>query len=448
MGTESSHKSPTLWIYHDKDRPLHHVMTVFSRAGYALDGGPGGDWHILWSHKYPFKTLSPSLGASLRPHQRINHYPGTGCFVSKPSLASLPFSYIPKAFRLPQQAQQLREEAAAHPEKLWVQKNNLHRGIKVKPIDKVSFAVDGKFVQEFITNPLLLGGRKFDIGVYTAITSIDPLRVYIYHEELLLRFCSKDYRPFRASDPKQYVVDDEYTPVWEIPSLADLYQNQKLSCKQTLNTALQTLGHDPRRVWDQVNSITTEVLHHCHPNLIKQTKKFSSSPRHFFELVRFDFIIDDQLKVWLMEVNLSPNLSSGHTLGNRFMYEQVLFNLLSLVGAVRRGGPDMQYNGEHESVVLVSDRDTQLPLPQCWNGSCSSCSAAPPATFCQLCPSCQTPELSLVLKEAFLEHVESRNFHRLIPALSLQTPPTATPTDRLMHAWFAGKCKDNARWCN
>ena len=85
-------------------------MTVFSRAGYALDGGPGGDWRILWSHKYPFKTLSPSLGASLRPHQRINHYPGTGCFVSKPSLASLPFSYIPKAFRLPQQAQQLREE--------------------------------------------------------------------------------------------------------------------------------------------------------------------------------------------------------------------------------------------------------------------------------------------------------------------------------------------------
>jgi tubulin monoglycylase TTLL15 len=116
--------------------------------------------------------------------------------------------------------------------------------VNVDPVRdaEVNFAVDGKFVQEFITNPLLLGGRKFDIGVYTAITSIDPLRVYTYHEELLLRFCSKDYRPFRASDPKQYVVDDEYTPVWEVPSLADLYQNQKLSCKQTLNTALQKLG--------------------------------------------------------------------------------------------------------------------------------------------------------------------------------------------------------------
>lgn len=45
--------------------------------------------------------------------------------------------------------------------------------------------------------------------------------------------------------------------------------------------------------------------------------------RHFFELVRFDFVIDDNLRVWLMEVNLSPNLSSDHFPENRFMYEQV-----------------------------------------------------------------------------------------------------------------------------
>ena len=43
------------------------------------------------------------------------------------------------------------------------------------------------------------------------------------------------------------------------------------------------------------------------------------------------------------QVNMSPNLSSGHTHGNRFMYEQVLFNLLSLVGAIRKGGPGTQY---------------------------------------------------------------------------------------------------------
>jgi tubulin monoglycylase TTLL15 len=32
-------------------------------------------------------------------------------------------------------------------------------------------------------------GYKFDIGIYTMITSIDPLRIYIYNGDALLRFC-------------------------------------------------------------------------------------------------------------------------------------------------------------------------------------------------------------------------------------------------------------------
>lgn len=450
-GRETEHdralKSPSVWIYHKTDRPLHHVITTFDRAGYDVKGGPG-NWDVMWSHEYPFKYFPTSFGEQLKPHQRINHFPGSGCFVSKPRLTSLPYSYIPRAFKLPQQAQELREEAATHPEKLWVQKNNLHRGIRVQPIDKVNFNGEGKFVQEFITNPILIGGRKFDIGIYTAITSIDPLRVYTYHEEILLRFCSKDYKPFLSSDPKKYVVDDEYTPSWEIAPLIGLY-DQKLSNKHILNVALQKQGYNPSKVWEQVDHIIPEILHSCHDNLIEQTHKYTNNPRHFFELVRFDFIIDDQLKVWLMEVNLSPNLSSGHTHGNRFMYEQVLFNLLSLVGVVRKGGEAIQYNGVYESTVLVSDRDIQLPLAQCWNGTCSSCSQQ---ALCRLCSSCRSSDDSLMLKQAFLEHVESRNFHRIIPALShSNSPPSSHDThtnDHLMYAWFDGKCMSDVRWCN
>ena len=37
---------------------------------------------------------------------------------------------------------------------------------------EVSFAVDGKFVQEFITNPLLLGGRLAVTGVCIIIVGV------------------------------------------------------------------------------------------------------------------------------------------------------------------------------------------------------------------------------------------------------------------------------------
>lgn len=46
---------------------------------------------------------------------------------------------------------------------------------------------DENFVQEYIANPFLVDERKFDIGVYTVLTSIDPLRVYVYDQEVLIR---------------------------------------------------------------------------------------------------------------------------------------------------------------------------------------------------------------------------------------------------------------------
>ena len=35
-------------------------------------------------------------------------------------------------------------------------------------------------------------------------------------KSIILRFCAKDYHPFNAKNKKSYVVDDEYTPAWEV----------------------------------------------------------------------------------------------------------------------------------------------------------------------------------------------------------------------------------------
>lgn len=58
--------------------------------------------------------------------------------------------------------------------------------------------------------------RKFDIGIYTVITSIIPLRVYIYDGDALLRFCPVDYLPFDPAILDKYVVGDDYTPIWQV----------------------------------------------------------------------------------------------------------------------------------------------------------------------------------------------------------------------------------------
>ena len=72
-----------------------------------------------------------------------------------------------------------------------VQKSNSHRGIRVLKLSQLDLNADGSFVQEFVSKPLLVDGYKFDIGVYTILTSIDPLRAYVYMGDVLFRLVKR-----------------------------------------------------------------------------------------------------------------------------------------------------------------------------------------------------------------------------------------------------------------
>ena len=47
-------------------------------------------------------------------------------------------------------------------------------------------------VSHYIANPLLIDGLKFDLRIYVALMSINPLRIYMY-EEGLTRFATTPY---------------------------------------------------------------------------------------------------------------------------------------------------------------------------------------------------------------------------------------------------------------
>lgn len=53
-------------------------------------------------------------------------------------------------------------------------------------------------------------------------------------------------------------------------------------------------------------------------------------------MMRFDFVIDEDLNIYLLEANMSPNLSSAHFPPNRQLYQQLLYNVLGLVGVGSR----------------------------------------------------------------------------------------------------------------
>jgi hypothetical protein len=53
----------------------------------------------------------------------------------------------------------------------------------------------------------------------------------------------------------------------------------------------------------------------------------------FFELYRFDFILDNDLNLFLIEINQSPNVNPSALLyRDQRLFENLLFNVFTLIG--------------------------------------------------------------------------------------------------------------------
>jgi len=435
---------PKVWINQGKysNSYVRHVTETFQKLGYErVNGSAGEDWDILWSYEGPFG----SKGVTVKKHQRVNYVPGSSLLTHKATFSTgSKIKGIPKSFSLPRQKQKFLDYVKENPQKLWIMKGNNHRGIKLVKPEKIDFKKNGSFVQEFISKPYLIDGRRFDIGVFAVMTSIYPLRVYTLDNDALIRFCPNPYYPFNASDLDSYVVNF-YKPIWEMPSLQESYTENRLNQKQTFNEYLIKDGKDPEKLWKSINEIIADVYFEKADAMRKETLKPKyPSPRNFFQLVRFDLIVDEDLNIYLLEINMSPSLSSNYLKGNRIIYEQVVFNALSVSGVVNTLNAKNWLNRK-ESLwsPLVSDRDLAVFPELC---SSEDCKMSCKNEECRHCAHCLTIPMRTTLKDAYLEHHSRWNMRRLIPTMSNQDSVN-TSADAIQLKWFEGKCKLDVSWC-
>ncbi|KAI4490348.1 hypothetical protein M0802_010725 [Mischocyttarus mexicanus] len=423
----------------DSTDHLKHVFTVLNNIGFKRTYDET-NWNLLWSHQYPFTKLD-SILRNLKPHQLINHFPGCGYITNKKHLSTSKGGQLPKAFKIPEDKDKLLSYTILNPNKYWLKKSNNHRGIKIVNASNIDFNDSESFIQEFIDEPFLIDGYKFDLGVYVVFTSIDPLRVYAYKGDVLLRFCTIKYHPFDNSQEDSYIIGDDYRPIWEVPSLYDYYTNLGYSMKDSLDAYIKSIGGNPNYIWFQIEEAIREVAI-MKESLIKESIRNFGSGRNFFELVRFDFIIDKNMNVHTMEANMSPNLSSAHYPANQLLYEQVLFNLFSLIGINRRV---KETHAERQFVHEMEVANKNLAVLSETCKKCHDCFVIE----CQLCIPCLTKETKQILIQSYKEHVNKLDFQRIFP------PPITDQMvmeryslqNQLLIKWYQGKCAIDSTWC-
>lgn len=209
-----------------------------------------------------------------------------------------------------------------------------------------------RLVQRYIERPLLLWGRrKFDLRVWVLVRSFSPLQVYLY-SEVYIRLCAEPY------DPKDLTNKFRHISNWSLNRLkagggmvpetttGSLRQSgtqaealQQVASQEGTESCAATTAAMKRTAADIEETLlaaeTTLPLQCLRVALAAKTGREDyweaallprlrylvvqtmRGGRHFvvqrnscFELYGLDVLIDEQLRPWLLEVNLSPACSS------------------------------------------------------------------------------------------------------------------------------------------
>lgn len=152
--------------------------------------------------------------------------------------------------------------------------------------------------------------------------------------------------------------------------------------------------------------------------IINSLKNYNAG--NFFEMMRFDLLIDEDLNVILIEANMSPNLSSAHFKENRLLYEQVIYNYLNLVGvasSVQRASLDTLDDRVEE--MISSDKNLVVDVEKCVRNNCDiNCKSVE----CELCNTCLSGKEYKILERTYREHVNKMDMKRVFPKPIVSTP--------------------------
>ncbi|KAM7536645.1 hypothetical protein Aperf_G00000083650 [Anoplocephala perfoliata] len=250
---------------------------------------------------------------------------------------------IPTTFLLPQDYSLFIEEFKRNPRTTWIIKPSAKaRGVGIFIVSRLSqvkkWAKESQVttrdsfslphvsretyvISRYVENPLLIGGKKFDLRMYVLVTSYRPLKCYV-HKLGFCRFCTMRY------DKKYSELGNMYAHLTNvsIQKHAANYNNYHGGKWSISNFRLWLEGTRGKEVADKLFNEIYWMMYHS----LQAVTNVINNDRHCFECYGYDIIIDDQLKPWLVEVNASPSLTST-TSTDRIMKYKIINDVLNIV---------------------------------------------------------------------------------------------------------------------
>ncbi|XP_043643973.1 tubulin polyglutamylase ttll6 [Drosophila teissieri] len=283
-------------------------------------------WNIQWSDSTPHHDLLRNM----KRFQQINHFPGMVEICRKDLLSRnlnrmlkmFPGDYriFPKTWLMPTDAYDVAIYASKHKRTFILKPYSAGqgRGIWITTDLRTVGKREKLICQTYIERPLLIDGYKFDLRVYTLVTSVDPLRIFVYNEGLA-RFATQKYVPPTIGNSHNVFMHltnyclNRRNSQYMVGNGPEAGSKRKLSA---FNKWLLDHNYDVSEFWASVDDAIIKTLISAWPTLKHNYNV--CFPKHdkiqaSFQLLGFDILVDWKLKPYILEVNHTPSLSADES---------------------------------------------------------------------------------------------------------------------------------------
>jgi len=281
---------------------------------------------VMWIEAQPY-SVEFVRGLT---YERINFLPGMKVACSKCCFSRLikrvaamypdDFPFIPRTFSLPDERAELTKYVETFGKQIFVVKPDGGcggDGIYLTN-DVTSIRHAECVVQEYVANPLLNNGLKFDLRLYVAITSVNPLRFYV-HREGLARMA---VQPYEAPAKSNFHKLNMHLTNYSLNKFSSEFvpntdaENDELCSKRRATTAFRQLRaqypeFDEEAMWADVDDLVGRTLAAVMPQVFAATGEIPGETNYLsrcFHLIGFDVLLDDAFKPHLLEINNHPSL--------------------------------------------------------------------------------------------------------------------------------------------
>ncbi|XP_033639693.1 tubulin polyglutamylase TTLL4-like isoform X1 [Asterias rubens] len=319
------------------------IKNCIARSGFRATR-KANEWMGYWG-----KHMKAAAFKVVKDYQKVNHLPGSFQIGRKDRLwrnlykmqvhfGKRDFNFFPQTYVLPFDLKLLKRawEDGGTKQKWILKPPASARGIGIRVIHKWNQIPRRKpvIVQRYLAKPFLINGSKFDLRIYVYVKSYDPLRIYIFQDGLA-RFATMKYNASMKSLSNKFMhltnysinkKNADFTPNTDFTAC----EGHKWGLK-ALWGYLKPMGIDTNAIWENIKEVVVKTIISVDSTVNSMVKLNVKSRYCVHELFGFDVMLDENLKPWILEVNISPSLHSNSPLDVSIKGEMIK-DLLNISG--------------------------------------------------------------------------------------------------------------------